>query len=486
MGLLDNFKIKTKYGALAAVATPIVIVGGLYVAWSYTRYSRFSRSLCMGALHGSELALERLVHHHKAHTEDALSNLKKQLSDHQPDFRKLQVTISFIEVQGKEKEAANILQDKRNDLKTENKQHEVHEIEMLLVELYIYQGLYEKALQCLNASQNSETDARYPLFAAIIGILSGKNVDNKSPEEYWNMFIEIRKFHPSESDREVDELEGCKVFLPIYNIIYIFVEGIEDVAALVASWIEDGEVEVFVELTDKCVSKFIQPDIVVDDGGVGGIKDNDNSMGDDVGFNGDDENGDNLDEDDLYNVSLCSHSDEDDERNELIQNAKSFVESRANIEPVLESIRWKASDQTAGGESDDNYSIETNYLEDPNCNWRMDDDEDVVSRENIDGSNNGDGSNNSDGGDGSNNGDQTVGDDGSNNSDRGDVDGSGSEEMHVEHIRRKPRVLHLLVPPQIRKKIGKLRVKGFQRMHPSSGTDRVSKFINGALCKLQR
>ncbi|KAM7264479.1 hypothetical protein ACFE04_002162 [Oxalis oulophora] len=192
----------------------------------------------------------------------------------------------------------------------------------------------------------------------------------------------------------------------LYKIIYLFVEGEvvdvlsihfkkpnvsmdnglyliendEDVAALVASWIEDGKVEVFVELTDKCVSMFIQPDSVLDDVGAGGIKDKDNHVGDDVGFDGDDENGDNSDEDDHFDVSFGSDSDEDDERIQLIQNAKSFVETTANIEPVLELIRRKASDQNVGGESDDNYSIETNYMEDPNCNWSMDEDEEVVSR----------------------------------------------------------------------------------------------------------
>ncbi|KAM7276149.1 hypothetical protein ACFE04_018015 [Oxalis oulophora] len=140
----------------------------------------------------------------------------------------------------------------------------------------------------------------------------------------------------------------------LYDIIYLFVQ-------------------------DKCASLFIKPDGAVDDVEAGGIKDKDKSIGDDVGFDGDDENDENLDEEDLENVSFGS-DEEDDERTELIQNAKSFENSVENLEHVHESIRQKAPDQTVGGESDGNYSVETNYMEDPDCNWSMDEDEEVVSR----------------------------------------------------------------------------------------------------------
>ncbi|KAM7256937.1 hypothetical protein ACFE04_012678 [Oxalis oulophora] len=159
-------------------------------------------------------------------------------------------------------------------------------------------------------------------------------------------------------------------------------ENNEDVVALVASWIEDGEVEVFVELTDKSVSLFIQPDCVVDDVGDGGIKDKDNSVGDDAEFD-------------------------------------------KMMKMVTTHMKVEATDQTVGGESDDNYSIETTYMEDPNYNCSMDDEEDIVSQKNVGASGNGSvGGNNTDGGDGGNNADGGVN------------DGSSSEEMHSEHIRR--------------------------------------------------
>ncbi|KAM7261063.1 hypothetical protein ACFE04_026538 [Oxalis oulophora] len=219
---------------------------------------------------------------------------------------------------------------------------------------------------------------------------------------------------------------------------------------------------------------FVQ-DGAVDDVEAGGIKDNDKSIGDDVGFDGDDENDENLDEEDLENVSFGS-DEEDDERTELIQNAKSFENFVENREHVLESIRQKAPDQTVGGESDGNYFVETNYMEDPDCNWSMDEDEEVVSRKTtqVNGSDvrhdvNGsyvchdvDPGNNADGGN--------------------DADGSAGEVENSEHIQRfkidlykelyshqinpmesdrfwKHRVLHPLVPPPIRKKMGRPRMK---------------------------
>ncbi|KAM7254344.1 hypothetical protein ACFE04_032026 [Oxalis oulophora] len=288
------------------------------------------------------------------------------------------------------------------------------------------------------------------------GVLRPKEMSLKELYKIIYLFIE----------GEVVDVLSIHFKKPNVSLDYLhFVENDEDVAALTASWIEDGEVDIFVELTDKCKSMFIQSDGVVDDVGAGGIKDNDNHVDDDVEFDGDDENGDNSDEDDHFNVSLGSDSDEDDERIELIQNARSFMETAANIEPVLESIRQKATKQTVGGESDDNYSIDTNYMDDPNYNWSMDEEEEVVSGKNIGAPGNNAASNGSGGGnnDAGNNvagnnaagngygagnnaaGNNVAGNNAAGNGsggnnidggDGGDNDDGASEHVHYEHIRR--------------------------------------------------
>ncbi|KAM7259032.1 hypothetical protein ACFE04_014773 [Oxalis oulophora] len=337
------------------------------------------------------------------------------------------------------------------------------------------------------------------------GVLRPKEMSLKELYKIIYLFIE----------GEVVDVLSIHFKKPNVSLDYLhFVENDEDVAALTASWIEDGEVDIFVELTDKCKSMFIQSDGVVDDVGAGGIKDNDNHVDDDVEFDGDDENGDNSDEDDHFNVSLDSDSDEDDERIELIQNARSFMETAANIEPVLESIRQKATKQTVGGESDDNYPIDTNYMDDPNCNWSMDEEEEVVSGKNIGAPGNNAASNGSGGGnnDAGNNvagnnaagngygagnnaaGNNVAGNNAAGNGsggnnidggDGGDNDDGASEhgkdpdqlvshwfkidlykELYSYQINPmesdrfwKPKVLHPLVPPPIRKKMGRPRMK---------------------------
>ncbi|KAM7264644.1 hypothetical protein ACFE04_002327 [Oxalis oulophora] len=116
-----------------------------------------------------------------------------------------------------------------------------------------------------------------------------------------------------------------------------------------------------------------------------------------AGFEGDDENDGGSDEDDLDGVSFCSEG-EDEEFKELIQNAKNFTEFESYYEPVLDQIRDKvaAEGDQGGNESDGNYSVETNYMDDPNLNWSMSDNDEGVDgpnggdeRANIEGNDNG-------------------------------------------------------------------------------------------------
>ncbi|KAM7264303.1 hypothetical protein ACFE04_001986 [Oxalis oulophora] len=125
------------------------------------------------------------------------------------------------------------------------------------------------------------------------------------------------------------------------------VEGDEDM-------IEECEIEVYAELKDKCVTMYTKE--------------------------GDDDNDGGSDEDD---ISFCLQG-EDKEFKELIQNTKSFTESAFYYEPVLEKIRQKVAvegDQR-GNEYDINYFVDTNYMDDPNLNWSMSDNDECVKEPN--------------------------------------------------------------------------------------------------------
>ncbi|KAM7268525.1 hypothetical protein ACFE04_010691 [Oxalis oulophora] len=162
------------------------------------------------------------------------------------------------------------------------------------------------------------------------------------------------------------------------------VEDDEDMVALIVSWIEEGGVDVYVELADKCVAMYTEEAMIKmrseDPRNKGKAVADDESAEQaesEARFEGDDENDGGSDEDDLDGVSFCSKG-EDEEFKELIQNAKNFTKSESYYEPALDQIRDKVAadkgategDQT-GNESDGNYSVETNYMDDPNLNWSM-------------------------------------------------------------------------------------------------------------------
>lgn len=97
-----SFTIKTKYGALAATAAPIIIFSGIYLAWGYAsralRKKRpvLPRSISMGVLHGGKLALQRLINYHEARADATISDravneLKSALKEGYPNFSLLQV-----------------------------------------------------------------------------------------------------------------------------------------------------------------------------------------------------------------------------------------------------------------------------------------------------------------------------------------------------------------------------------------------------------
>jgi hypothetical protein len=99
----ENLIPKTKYGAIAATVTPIIIAAGAYVAWSYASRAMkqqriLSRSVSVGCLHGGKLALQRLIDYHQARADPEISDgaeneLNTLLRDKHPDFWKLRVCL---------------------------------------------------------------------------------------------------------------------------------------------------------------------------------------------------------------------------------------------------------------------------------------------------------------------------------------------------------------------------------------------------------
>ncbi|XP_038724004.1 uncharacterized protein LOC120015589 [Tripterygium wilfordii] len=204
-----NFTVKTKYGAVAATATPIVIFAGIYVAWAYIRqgWKRramdrrvFSRSMSFGAIRGGNLALKRLLGYHKARAdpktlEDAEKELRNLISQDQPDFKKLQKTIAKLEMSGKEDIAISVLEKALNKAIKEKQPQEAYEIEMMLVEMNIYKGDFSKAPDYKCLKEKNMSDGRRPLYKAILYVMRKDKDEDEDLEEakkYWKEFKELR------------------------------------------------------------------------------------------------------------------------------------------------------------------------------------------------------------------------------------------------------------------------------------------------------
>ncbi|CAL5410121.1 unnamed protein product [Camellia sinensis] len=198
---------KTKNVTLLDVVVPTILFVIGYVVWAFMsgtwrRKSRnpgvLTRSLSMGVLHGGELAVHRLVDYHDARGDGALweENVEKQFDDlldrELPNFKELQRSAGKLEMSGKEDKAVKKLDEAVKKARKEGKSHEAYEFEMLLVEMLIYKGDFEKALQCNCLEDQHITDARRPLYKAIIHILLDDQ-PKQVAQTHWKEFVKIRK-----------------------------------------------------------------------------------------------------------------------------------------------------------------------------------------------------------------------------------------------------------------------------------------------------
>ncbi|XP_015065154.1 uncharacterized protein LOC107010387 [Solanum pennellii] len=153
-----------------------------------------TRSMSIGLLHGGELALKRLIDYHKAKADfislnSAETDLDALLNEEQPHFKKLQRCIAKMEMSGKESQAVRKLE---NAIKNAEP-HKAYEFEMQLVETLIYQGEYSKALRCKCLDEKLITDARRPLYKAIIHISLGSRRNEEEAINYWKEFKQIKE-----------------------------------------------------------------------------------------------------------------------------------------------------------------------------------------------------------------------------------------------------------------------------------------------------
>ncbi|XP_021294784.1 uncharacterized protein LOC110424521 [Herrania umbratica] len=185
---------------IAVAATPIIILGGICIGfgWRYVRRAWKSeknhvRSVSLAALHGGKLALDRLVDYQKhrgkaTETDVDIKELETQLGKEHSNFKELQRVLARLEMSRREDEAIKVLNKALKKAKRERKSHEAYEIEMLLAEMYIYKGDFEKAAECKCLAAGEEekvSDPRIPLYKAIINLINQKEQDAR---QHWAKF----------------------------------------------------------------------------------------------------------------------------------------------------------------------------------------------------------------------------------------------------------------------------------------------------------
>ncbi|PON43751.1 Transmembrane protein [Trema orientale] len=218
--------MKPKYGALAAATTiPFILIGGAYLAFAYFNRGSWrrkpnprvrKRSVSMAALHGGRIALQRLVDYQEARADTQKLNaaeyeLNDLLQQEYIDFPRMQRIVAKLEMSGNEAKAVQILREEKLKALKEGKAHEAYEIEMLLVEMFIYKGEFQNAFSCKCLNEEKISDARRHLFKAIIIIALERPRYEELGKQCWERFNEVREDFddpPSFKESVRESLEG--------------------------------------------------------------------------------------------------------------------------------------------------------------------------------------------------------------------------------------------------------------------------------------
>ncbi|XP_068666117.1 uncharacterized protein [Aristolochia californica] len=159
----------------------------------------FQRSLTLAAFRGGRSILRRVLDAQHFRVETAFLKAKAELlsklsSTQAFDFNELERLVVRMEMSGKEDEAVKILQEAKEKALTNRKIHEAYELEMLVVEMLICQGDTKSAQACKCLEDNEISDARRPLYKAVIEVMEG-NIDKA--KKTWIDFLEKRALLPT-------------------------------------------------------------------------------------------------------------------------------------------------------------------------------------------------------------------------------------------------------------------------------------------------
>ncbi|XP_077228815.1 uncharacterized protein LOC143861778 isoform X1 [Tasmannia lanceolata] len=155
----------------------------------------FHRSLSLSAVHGGKVAMQRIldaqhVRVNPSALDGAAALLKDLLKEDPLDFEQLQSVVAKLEMSGKEAKALGILKEARENAIKKGHHHEAYELEMMIVEVLIYKGDYINALKCKCLEDEAISDARRPLYKAVIQVMLG---NRRVAEEFWNEFQTIQR-----------------------------------------------------------------------------------------------------------------------------------------------------------------------------------------------------------------------------------------------------------------------------------------------------
>ncbi|PON72621.1 Transmembrane protein [Parasponia andersonii] len=180
----SNFSGKIKHVVvMVAKAAPLVVFGaGAFAAYTSWRKKPpvLKRSTSLALLHGDEMALQRLVEFHESRADThRLDSADYEftlalIGQQKPNFRELTRIIAKLEMSGKEDKAIKLLGE-----------------ELQKAQKYWENGDFKKALRCKCLSNEKVSDARRPLYNAIIHIALEPS-KKKEAEAYWEKFIDLR------------------------------------------------------------------------------------------------------------------------------------------------------------------------------------------------------------------------------------------------------------------------------------------------------
>ncbi|AES64177.1 putative tetratricopeptide-like helical domain-containing protein [Medicago truncatula] len=204
LAFISKYDLNIKTATLAVV---IVILGSLYLStYGSNRRSKVklkpksehfdrTRSWIVREIHSGKPILDRLKEDfNKARVNPATLKhtkkvLKALLNEEYLDLIKIQQAAEKLEMSGSEDSAVEVLERAVEKAENANKPHEVYEIEMFLVEMLIYKGELDRALNRTCLKDDSLKDARRPLYKAIIYQMKG---NTEKADECWNEFLTVQ------------------------------------------------------------------------------------------------------------------------------------------------------------------------------------------------------------------------------------------------------------------------------------------------------